>query len=204
MRIFEVGEHSKAFCHDCGKVVRTTFSRRDVAFNDGKGTARDVLVGVCDECDRTVSVPHQSAPALSRARKAAAQAIEANLPAAYIDVLDCAVHRIDSQASTDFRRALVTYFVHKIAVDARGGALLLLTHRKAVARFPEERGIVRRRLSMKVPPRVTEDFRRLEASTELNTTELLKSVVFLIQIRVLDESRPRLLDELRALSAIWA
>lgn len=204
MKIFEAGEHSKAYCRDCRKMVRTTFARRDVPFKDGRGIARNVLVGVCDECDRAIEVPPQTTPALARARKAATQAIEANLPASYIDVLDCAVLRIDGQASTDFRRALLTYFVHKAAIDARGGTLLLMSYRKAIERFPEERGIARRRLSMKVPPRITEDFRRLEDSTALNTTELLKSVVFLIQVRVLDDPRPRLMEELRALSAIWA
>ncbi|WP_431100392.1 hypothetical protein [Roseateles noduli] len=204
MKIFEVGEHSKAYCQDCRKMVRTTFARRDVPFSDGRGVARNVLVGVCDECERAIEVPPQTTPALAKARKAATQAIEANLPAPYIDVLDSAVLRIDGQASTDFRRALLTYFVHKIALDERGRTLLLLSHRKAIELFPEERGVVRRRLSMKVPPRVTDDFRRLEASTELNTTELLKSVVFLIRQRVLEEPKPRLIGELQALSAIWA
>lgn len=204
MKILHEGDHSTAFCKDCEDVVPTTFMRRDMPFSDGKGLARNILVGVCDRCHRTVSLPAQSTPAIAKARKAATQAIEAKLPAIYIDVLDHAVHRIDSQASTDFRRALLTYFVHKAALDAHASVLLRASHRKAIERFPEERGVARRRLSLRVPSRVTDDFRKLEASTELNTTELLKSVVFLIQTRVLDDPRPRLIGELRAISAIWA
>ncbi|WP_416760548.1 hypothetical protein ACNI65_00225 [Roseateles sp. So40a] len=204
MKIFHEGDRGKAFCTDCEDVVTTTYARRDVPFSDGRGHARNLLVGVCDRCGTTVAIPAQAMSAIAKARKAVTQAIEVKLPASYIDVLDHAVHRIDSEASTDFRRALLTYFVHKAAMDERAATVLRLSHRKAVERFPEERGIARRRISMKVPPRVTEDFRRLEASTELNTTELLKSVVFLIQQRVLDDPKPRLIGELQALSAIWA
>lgn len=204
MKIFHEGDHGKAFCTDCGEVVPTTYRRRDMPFSDGRGLARNILVGVCDRCGTTVAIPAQATAAIVKARKAAAQAIEVNLPASYIDVLDHAVHSIDNQASTDFRRALLTYFVHKTAMDERAVTILRLSHRKAVELFPEERGVARRRISMKVPPRVTDDFRRLEASTALNTTELLKSVVFLIRQRVLEEPRPRLIGELKALSAIWA
>ena len=204
MKIFHEGDHGKAFCVDCDDVVRTTYARRDVPFSDGRGQARNILVGVCDQCGTTVAIPAQATAAIAKARKAATRAIEVNLPATYIDVLDHAVHRIDSEASMDFRRALLTYFVHKAALDARAAAVLRLSHRKAMAFFPEERGIARRRISLKVPQRVTDDFRKLEASTDLNTTELLKSVVFLIRQRVLEEPKPRLIGELQALSAIWA
>jgi len=204
MRIYHEGDRGKALCADCDQVVSTTYARRDVPFSDGRGLARNVLVGVCDRCGKTVAIPPQSTPAISKARKAATRPIEVNLPAIYMDVLDHAVQRIDGQASTDFRRALLTYFIHKAAMDARAAAVLRLSHRRAIERFPEERGTVRRRLSMKIPRRVTEDFRKLEETTDLNTTELLKSVVFLIHQRVLEEPKPRLIGELQALSAIWA
>ncbi|WP_423597613.1 hypothetical protein [Roseateles sp. MS654] len=204
MKIFHEGEGGKAFCSHCNDVVRTTYARRDMPFSDGRGVARNILVGVCDRCGKPAAIPAQSTPAIAKARKAVAHPIEANLPAIYIDVLDHAVQRIDGQASTDFRRALLTYFIHKAAMDVRAASILRLSHRKAIERFPEERGGARRRISMKVPSRVTEDFRRLESSTELNTTELLKSVVFLIHQRVLEDPRPRLIGELQAISAIWA
>jgi len=204
MKIFHDGDHGKALCADCDDVVRTTYRRRDVPFSDGNGMARNILVGLCDRCGATVAIPAQSTPAISKARKAAMRPIEASLPAIYLDVLDHAVQRIDGQASTDFRRALLTYFVHKTAMDARAAVVLRLSHRRAIQRFPEERGAARRRISMKVPQRVTEDFRKLEASSELNTTELLKSVVFLIHKQVLEQPKPRLIGELQALSAIWA
>lgn len=204
MKIFQEGDKSKAFCHDCAAMVGTTFTRRDVPFSDKSGMAKNILVGACDSCGQTVSIPAQSTPAISKARKEALASIEANLPAIYLDVLDYAVHTIDNHASTDFRRVLLTYFFHKAALDARAPAKLRASHKKAMALFPETRGLARRRLSMKVPFRVNEDLEKLSKSTELNTTELIKSVVFDIRTRVLDQPKPGFMQELRALSAISA
>lgn len=204
MKIHLEGDKGKALCHRCGDVVRTTFVRRDVPFSDGSGLARNILVGACDVCGDTVAIPAQSTPAISRARKTATAPLEASLPAVYVDVLDCAVHTIDHQASTDFRRVLLTYFLHKAARDARAAARLKKSHERAVARFPEQRGGARRRLSMKVPQRLTDELRLLQQRTALNTTELLKSVVCDIQDAVLDKPKASVIDELRALSAVSA
>lgn len=202
MKLHQENDKGRAFCHDCSGVVTTTFARRNVPFSDGSGEARNILVGVCDHCGCTVAVPAQSTPAISKARKQAAASIEASLPAIYLDVLDCAVHTIDQQASSEFRRLLLTYFVHKAAQDARSASRLKRSHQQALARFPEIRGLARRRLSMKVPARVSEDLQRLSAQTQLNTTELLKSVVFDIQAQVLEQPRAEVLKELRTLAAI--
>lgn len=204
MKIFVEGDKSRAVCNHCGDMVRTTFVRRDVPFSDGSGLARNILVGACDACGHTVSIPAQSTPAISRARKEATDPLEASLPAVYVDVLDCAVHTIDQQASTDFRRILLTYFVHKAACDEGAPAKLRKSHERAMARFPESRGTARRRLSMKVPRRLTEELRWLQERTELNTTELLKSVVYDIQDKVLDKPKASVIDELRTLSAVTA
>ncbi len=70
MKIFHEGEKSKAFCKTCADSVGTTFMERDVPFSeDAKTVAKDILVGVCDVCDTTVSIPAQSMPAISKERK---------------------------------------------------------------------------------------------------------------------------------------
>ncbi|MCS3509781.1 hypothetical protein [Achromobacter sp. JUb104] len=204
MRIFQEGDRSQAFCRDCAALVSTTFVRRDVPFSDGSGAVKGLLIGACDSCGATVSIPAQSTPAISKARKQALESIETNLPAIYVDILDYIVHTIDHRASTDFRRVLLTYFMHKAANDAQAPEMLRQTFQRALEAFPERRGAARRRLSMKVPARVTEDLRRLEASTLLNKTDLIKSVVFDMRDKVLDKPRPGLIEELRILSAISA
>ena len=124
MKIYQEGDKGKAFCADCSALVSTTFLRRDVPFSDGQGLAKHILVAACDACGQTVAVPAQSTPAISKARKEAAVSIEVSLPAIYLDVLDCAAFTIDHQASTDFRKTLLSFFVHKAAHDARAAKRL--------------------------------------------------------------------------------
>lgn len=204
MKVFLEGDKSKAICERCAAIVQTTFVRKDVPFSDGSGTARNILVGTCDVCADVVSIPAQSTPAISRARKEALDSLEANLPAVYMDLLDYAVHVIDNKASTDFRRVLLTYFVHKAAGDRRAPARLKKSYQRALSTYPESRGGARRRLSMKVPHRLTVELKKLEEQTDLSTTELLKSMVYEIQGEVLDQPQPSTLDALRTLSAVAA
>ena len=204
MKLFLEGDKSKAICERCAAVVHTTFMRRDVPFSDASGVAKNILVGVCDVCGDVVSIPAQSTPAIARARKEALDSLEASLPAVYVDVLDYAAHVIDRKASTDFRRVLLAYFVRKAASDKRAPARLKKAHARAIVKYPEPRGIARRRLSMKVPHRMTEELKKLEEQTELNTTELLKSMVYEIQDQVLEQPQASMLDELRTISAVAA
>ena len=69
MKLFQEGDHSKAVCNQCKQVVTTTFARRDMAFSDGKGSVKGILVGICDGCGTVVSTPAQSAPAIREARR---------------------------------------------------------------------------------------------------------------------------------------
>lgn len=68
-RLFREGDKSTAVCAQCGKVVSTTFVRCDVPFSDGIGSAKDILVAVCDVCDAVVATPAQSTPAILAARR---------------------------------------------------------------------------------------------------------------------------------------
>ena len=104
MRFFIEGEKGQALCHPCGGLVATTFIRRDVPFSDGKGSAQNILVGVCNHCEQVLVIPAQSTPAIRDARQKDVKPIEASLPAIYLDVLDLAAYTVDNRASTEFRR----------------------------------------------------------------------------------------------------
>ncbi|CAH7416512.1 hypothetical protein VCHA53O466_50322 [Vibrio chagasii] len=62
---YSEGDKSTALCEDCKGKVSTTFKFRDIPFSGETGIAKGILVGVCDGCDRTVSIPHQSSAAIS-------------------------------------------------------------------------------------------------------------------------------------------
>jgi len=57
-------------------MVQATFKYRDVPFDGGCGIAEDILVAVCDRCDRAIVMPAQSTPALARARQDAQTSID--------------------------------------------------------------------------------------------------------------------------------
>lgn len=202
MKLLREGDQERAACFHCGEITPTTYQRRDVPFSDGSGVVPNILVGTCDVCDAVIAIPPQSTPAISVARKEQARPIEAQLPALCVDTLDLAANAFTPSSSTDFRKILVTYFVHRAAQDPRGGEKLLAAHRKAAIEFPEQRGAPRRRLSMKVSPQIDAELRALMAATALSVTETLKSLVFEIHADVLDKPRPALMKALRDLAAV--
>jgi len=204
MKLYEEGERSKAICGHCKRLVGTTFRRRDVPFSDGKGQARNILAAVCDLCDEVVAVPAQSTPAIREARHKEVRPIEAQLPAIYLDVLDLAAFMIDSASSTEFRKVLMTLYLHRFASGEYPRARLIKAHQSAIERFKERRGTARRRLSLKVTPRIAEDLKTLVHETTLSQTEVIKSVIYQIQSDVIEAQKPALLKELGALSIIYA
>jgi hypothetical protein len=66
---FHEGDKSKAICSHCGKVVDTTFVRRDVLFSDGKGIAKEILAAACDVCGQVVAISADYTPAIRVVRR---------------------------------------------------------------------------------------------------------------------------------------
>lgn len=64
--MFNINDKSKAVCGFCEKVVTTTFKIRNVPVKDSDKVIKDILVGVCDECDNVVTTPAQSTPEIKR------------------------------------------------------------------------------------------------------------------------------------------
>lgn len=57
---------------------------------------------------------------------------------------------------------------------------------------------------MKVTSRIAEELKRLTEHTTLSQTEVIKSVIYQIQMDVVDAHKPALMRELGALSVISA
>jgi hypothetical protein len=202
MKFYTEGETGVAICPVCKGRVGTTFVRRHVPFSDGNGHAPNVLVAVCNQCDHVLAVPPQSVPAIREARQKVTAPLEANLPAVYLDVLDLAAYTVDKDLSTDFRRVLVSYFVHKTAQNKSGVASLTKHYKQALNLYPEKRGLVRRRLSMKVPTRIGNEIKLLQEQSQLKTTGIIKALVFDIQTHVIEKPNQTILKELRNYAAM--
>ncbi len=65
--MFHMGQKSKAICECCEKIVTTTFKYRDVKIKDKDIVVPHLLVGVCDTCDETVSIPSTATPQIKEA-----------------------------------------------------------------------------------------------------------------------------------------
>jgi len=202
MKLYVEGEKGRAVCGRDG-LSSMTFSRRDVPFSDGGGQARDILVGVCDKCGEVIAIPPQSTPAIRAAREKAVLPIEANLPAVYLDALDLACYRIDPNASQDFRKRLLLYYVVSTsknkALAKKVGANLM----KLDSVFQAgEKSKTRRRLSMKVTSTLLNRVDDVMAMTNLNRTDLFKSLVVQIDKDISKPAKPANLAKLQTLAAI--
>lgn len=201
-RLFHEGDKSQAICHHCQKMVETTFVRRTVPFSDGKGAVKDLLVAVCDVCDVVVATPAQSTPAIQDARRKAVKSIEAQLPAIYLDVLDVAAYQVDHHSTTEFRKILMALYLHRYASGEYPVAELRDACMDAREIYKEPRGVARRRLSLKVTPRTSQDLKQLAQDTGMSQSDVIRAVIFRIQADVLDAPRPALMRELKTLSLI--
>ncbi|MCC2961560.1 hypothetical protein LK540_14110 [Massilia sp. IC2-278] len=198
VRILSAGDKGQAICAACAGVATTTYAYRDVPFSDGKGRASDILVGVCDSCDAVLSIPPQSTPAIKRARSSATESIEAVLPAPYVDALDLACFTVDPAATTELRKKIVLFYVHKFA----DGSFDIEALRSTKPFFSLQRGqaVRRRRLSMKVSTRLAADFSKVVTQTAMSRTDVLKQVVGEIKRQIVDGENPAVLGELRTLA----
>ncbi|WP_233234764.1 hypothetical protein [Bordetella sp. LUAb4] len=203
-KLFLEGDRSKAICSHCEGLVNTTFCRREVPFESGKGSVKDLLVAVCDVCGSIVATPAQSTPAIHEARRKAVKPIEAQLPAIYLDALDLAAHTIDQMSTTEFRKVLMTLYLHRYASGEYPAKELVSVSSIAKALFKERRGETRRRLSLKVTQHTADDLKALLQTTRMSQTEIIKSVIYKIQSDVLDIQKPSLMRELRTLAIVAA
>ncbi|WEK29363.1 MAG: hypothetical protein P0Y58_20995 [Candidatus Pseudomonas phytovorans] len=192
MKILLEGDSGEALCEHCQAVVPTRYTRRDVPFSDGKGKAKDILVGVCTRCEAVVALPPQSTPAIHEARMQQFKSIEARLPAVYVDVLDAAMHAVTNEAGANLRKLFLAHYFQQLAQVKQCGQLQA-AHLAFIQALDEQlarRGLARsnatRRLSMKVNPHMAKDMLALQQQTEMNQTELLKAVIALIQADILE------------------
>lgn len=190
MKIFKVGDSQRAICEYCRSIQTATFKLRDVPLSDGSGVVKKVLVGVCDECDQVCLLPHQSTPAVQKHLEAQRKAVESRLPAHMLDILSLAAFELGG--SSDFVPSLMKYYIHKLASDPASASRL-----PALLESDLAKGTAEKRLSLK-GRQIADDISRLKAAANIaNTTDLVKSVILLINEDVLMERQPRSIQGLK-------
>lgn len=197
MKIYRVGDTQKAICDLCESLESVTFKLRDVPFNDGSGMVKNVLVGVCDQCNEVCLLPHQSTPAVRTQLEAHRKPVESRLPAHLIDILSLAAEQVGG--STDFVPALIKFYIHRLAADKAAAQKLAGLLASDLAR-----GKADKRLSIK-GRQVVDDLSKLQASTRIcNKTDLIKGVILRINEDILLRKRPDSIAELKNVLAAVA
>lgn len=59
---YKAGEKSRAICSFCNSIQITTFTERTVLLRLGNEMVPNLLVAVCDNCNKVVGIPQQSVP----------------------------------------------------------------------------------------------------------------------------------------------
>ena len=197
MNILKEGDKKKVACGCCGSFQEATFKLRNVPFSDGSGIVKNVLVGVCDNCDSVAVIPHQSTPAIQKQLKDQRQSVESRLPSHMLDILNLASGRVG--ATPDFSSTLVKFYIHALSSDEISPANL-----KRLLGSDLAQGKASKRLSLK-GRHVAEELEALRVATEIGTTtELLKSVVLKINDDILVHKRPTRIKVLESLAAATA
>jgi hypothetical protein len=201
VKVYHPNDKGTALCHRDGR-VSTTFAYRDLPFRDGRGKAKDILVGVCDTCGDAIVIPAQSTPAISAARKHVEHSMEINVPAFYMDLLDAAATRVASNVTPDFRKRLLIYYVNRYATGLEKPAELARVMKKSPLANVVIKGMPKKRLSMKLSDQASERIATVMDQTKLSKTELIKSLVAKINDDIVLPKEPKHLSELTTIAEV--
>lgn len=79
----------KAVCYFCQDLKPIHFEVRDVALRSGEGFVPQIRVGVCDVCDKVISIPQEAVPQVKAAIEATKVEPRPIAPARYNTSLSC-------------------------------------------------------------------------------------------------------------------
>ena len=194
MNIIKVGDTARAACDTCKKFVGVTYGLRDVPLSDGVGTVKDVIAGVCDQCDSVCVLPHQSVPAVAETISRARKPVEGRVPAHMIDILRMASVAVGG--GSEFVPQLVKYYIHRMAQEDISTAQVARLLRTELAS-----GRAQKRLSLK-GRRVFDDVELVKSRTHLKTTsDILKGAILKINVDILQKKNKKSIKTLEDIAA---
>jgi len=180
MKLYKVGEKSKAICGKCEQLRATTFRERDVPLSSGGGIVEQVLVAVCDVCDEVVSVPHQSVPRIKETLRKERRAVEARIPRQLSDVLGLVCQ--DLGFGVDSAPVVFRYYVRRAAADARVAKRL-----GARLNSEEASGKATARFSAKLDEPMFERLQEIVKTAGLAQSEVVKGLILQMKEELLDK-----------------
>lgn len=197
MEIFKEGDKSKAICEHCKKISETTFKVRTSQIQDGQKTLRvpDVLVAVCDTCDKVAAIPQQSFAAVAEVKKKAETKNEDfRVPRHFLDILNNSIRIIGLNASKDLRARIVRHYLADLDITVKDIKHLKenLNSELLVGKF--KRG---NRLPMRLSSELEDHFTEVIALSHLSKTQVIDSVIVSIKEDILDNKDSEKIDNLK-------
>ena len=194
-KIYKVGDQTRAACDKCESFVDAVFELRDVPMSDNKGLVKNVMAGVCPNCDEVVIIPHQSTPMIRSYIESKKKPLESRVPAHMIDILNLASMEVG--AMKDFGPTIIKHYLHELAESK--------FPLKKLAKFSNSdlaTGKAQRRISIK-GERIIDDSKVVMQKCRItNTTDLIKSIVLLINEEILEKKNQKTIKTLKAFRAI--
>lgn len=197
MKLYKVGDKSKAICSHCKQMRAITFAERDVPLSSGKGTVKDVLVGACDVCDQVVSIPHQSVPRIKESIRNSRRPVEARIPRHLLDALGLACHDLGFGAESS--QVVFRYYLRRVASKAKLRAQLPM-----LAASEEATGPASARFSAKLNDQMYELLQSIENSGGLTLSDVIKGLILQIKKDVLDDKVEEVRRDLREVMLLSA
>ncbi|MDW5498895.1 hypothetical protein R6Y99_03660 [Pseudomonas lundensis] len=199
MKIVKEGDTRSVLCQNCGKSV-ATYRLRDVDFSDRRGTVKNILAAVCNQCDAVVSIPAQSTPRIKSEFEQAKSALEVRVPAHYLDILNVATQKIDDSLDEDFHKTLILYYLHALTSGRYPQQEL-----KALLGSELAKAKSSKRLSMKVSKKQLAELNSImEQQSLTRSSDVVKAVILKIYQDIVQEKNLAILPELRNVAAAFA
>ena len=122
-RVLKEHDTGSAVCPKCRAMANTTYRYRDISLTSPKVRVKRVLVGVCDDCHSTATVPWQSnqriqaAVRAARDRAQAAGRIEARVPSELYERLRLIATRLEARDEA-FAHVMLRFYLSQLARSA--------------------------------------------------------------------------------------
>lgn len=119
-RVLQEHDTGSAACPKCRKLTATTYRYRDFSLASPKVRVRHVLVGVCDQCKTTVTVPWQSneriqsAARIAQGRAETAGRIEARVPSDLYERLRLIATRLEARDEA-FAHVMLRFYLSQLS-----------------------------------------------------------------------------------------
>jgi hypothetical protein len=191
MKLYKVGETSRAICPVCKTARPTTFQEHDIPLASGK-VVSSVLVAECDVCHSVVAIPQQSAPRIAEVRARERHTLEAHVPPHLID----GVNLVSSQLGHDPSAGAVIfrYYLRRISRAPR--------RLEELSASAEAQGAATARFSAKLSNAQLAILEQLRTRTQLKKADIVRGILAGIKRDVLDAPKGAARSELREILAV--